>query len=75
MHLSRQKEGTDITDFEKAVKIKLIEQEKTQRWLLGEVNKKNNTHSDDAYLNSVIRGKRKSAPVTRAIQEILGLGS
>lgn len=74
MHLSTKKEGREITDFGKAVKIKLIEIDQTQRWLLTEVNKKVGTNADAAYLNGILQGKRKSKRFVAAIGEILGIG-
>ena len=75
MHLSTGKEGKETTDFRKEVKKKLIDEDKTQRWLTEEVNKKLGNKSDYAYINRVINGIQRSKPVMNAISEILGISS
>lgn len=45
------------SDFGKAVKIRLIELEKTQNWLIEQVEKKTGDFFDSSYLHRILTGK------------------
>lgn len=68
------------SDFGKAVKIRLIEMEKTQAWLVDQVREKTGTYFDDSWLNRILTGKleaetgHKGNPgKAQVIREILGM--
>lgn len=63
----------EITDFGKEVKKKLIDEDKTQKWLASEVSEKTGLKPDQNYLNKILRGEKTSSRVTAAISEILGI--
>lgn len=68
------------SDFGKAVKIRLIEMEKTQTWLVERVREETGAYFDDSWLNRILTGK---VPAERGydgnpgkaqvIREILGM--
>ena len=67
-------------DFGKAVKIRLIELEKTQNWLIEQVREKTGDYFDSSYLHRILNGKLTaekgylgSAGKAQVIREILGL--
>ncbi len=45
------------SDFGKAVKIRLIELEKTQNWLIEQVEEKTGDFFDSSYLHRILTGK------------------
>lgn len=45
------------TDFGKAVKIRLIEMEQTQDWLIEQVKAKTGDYFDSSYLHRLLAGK------------------
>lgn len=68
------------TDFGKAVKIRLIELEQTQDWLIEQVKEKTGDFFDSSYLHRLLVGKtpgdtgREGKPGKVAvIREILGM--
>lgn len=61
-------------EFEKAVKIALIEKRQTQKWLCDEVSKKTGMFVDGSYMNRILSGKRNPQKIINAIKEILKLG-
>lgn len=68
------------SDFGKAVKIRLVEMEKTQEWLIEQVNEKTGDYFDSSYLYRLMTGKtpgdtgRGGKPGKVAvIREILGM--
>lgn len=63
-----------MKDYRKQVKISLIEHGMTQRQLCKKVSEKLGIEADETYICNVIVGRATSAPVVRAINEILGLG-
>lgn len=65
-------------DFAKAVKHRLIDLDKTQEWLMGEVRAKTSSEKkpdgmyiDSGYLQKILRGERKPRQIIDAICEIL----
>lgn len=61
------------TDFGKAIKIRLIELDKTQAWLIGEVKEKTGLYFDDSYMHKIITGKLATPKIVAAICEVLGI--
>lgn len=68
------------SDFGKAVKIRLIEMEKTQDWLIEQVKERTGDYFDSSYLHRLLVGKLpgeagyKGKPgKAQVIREILGM--
>lgn len=61
------------TDFGKTVKIKLVELDKTQEWLIGEVKEKTGLYFDSAYMWKVLSGTLSPPKIVQAICEILDI--
>lgn len=68
------------TDFGKAVKIRLIELEQTQEWLIEQVKERTGGFFDSSYLHRILSGKLAAENgingkpgKAEVIREILGL--
>lgn len=61
------------SDFGKEVKIRLVEMEKTQAWLVEQVREKTGLYFDDGYLWKVNSGMIATPGIVKAIREILGM--
>ena len=61
----------NLSDFGKSIKIRLIEMNKTQRWLIGEVKNMTGLYFDDGYLYKVLTGRYENAQICEAIKTIL----
>lgn len=62
-----------LTDYGKKVKTRLIELDKTQKWLITEVNKRVSITMTSSYLNRIMIGKVVSSSAVPVINEILGI--
>lgn len=69
-----------VKDFGKQVKIRLIELDKTQEWLIEQVKEKTGDFFDSSYLHRILSGKlpgengRNGKPgKASVIREILGI--
>lgn len=60
-------------DIKKAVKHRLIDLGKTQRWLCAEVTARTGRYCDNATIRRVLNGTTKRTPILAAIREILDL--
>lgn len=60
-------------NFGKRVKIRLIEIEKSQRWLIDEITKRTGLFVDSSYLCKIFNGERNAPRVVQAIREILDI--
>lgn len=60
-------------DFGKKVKIRLIELDKTQKWLIEQVSEKTGLFFDGGYLWKVLNGERNAPRIVEAICEILDI--
>lgn len=60
-------------NIEKEVRKKLIDKDKSQKWLIEEIKKKTGMFCDNSILFKVLRGKVKSERMLNAISEILNL--
>ena len=58
-------------EFFKKVKYRLIDLEKTQKWLEQEITKKTGLFVDSSYLNKIYNGDRNAPKIRAAICEIL----
>lgn len=61
------------SEFGKAVKIRLIEMDKPQNWLIEQVKEKTGLYFDDGYLWKITAGVIETPKVVQAIREILDL--
>lgn len=63
-----------MTDFEKAVKIKLLQLGKNQKWLLEQVGKVYTGNLDHTVISRAIKGKANVYPQVKiAIAKVLGI--
>ena len=62
----------NISEYGKAVKIRLTELGKTQNWLIEEVKAKTGLFFDSSYLHKILCGKEKSENILSAINQVLG---
>ena len=62
-----------LTEFGKSVKIRLIEMDKDQPWLVDQVKGKTGLYFDGPYLWKILVGKLKTPSIVKAICEILEL--
>ena len=60
-----------FTDFGLAVKVKLLEQGKTQKWLEEEVTKRTGLYVDSGYMYKILTAQRETPKIVTAICEIL----
>lgn len=61
-----------LTDYERNIKIRLIEINKTQKWLIKEVKKLlPNKYLDCSNLHKIMAGKIKSPDIVAAINQVL----
>jgi len=61
------------TNFEKTVKIRLIEMDKPQTWLIEQVRERTGLYFDSSYLWKVLNGVLKPPVILQAIREALDL--
>ena len=61
------------SDFGKAVKIRLIELDKNQAWLIEQVKEKTGLYFDDGYMWKVLSGVLSTPKIMAAIREILDM--
>lgn len=62
-----------MTDYGKKIKMRLIELEKPQKWLVEEVHKETGLYFDDSYLSKIVNGKIKTPRIIGAINRILNI--
>ena len=62
-----------FTEFGKKIKVALINNGKTQEWLISEVKKKSKLYFDSSYLNKIMTGKNNNSKIIAVITEILQL--
>lgn len=61
------------SDFGKEVKIRLVEMEKSQAWLIEQVKEKTGLYFDDSYLWKINAGMIATPSIVAAIREILSM--
>ena len=62
-----------ISDFGLCVKVKLLQKQKTQKWLSEEVTRKTGLYVDSGYMHKILTGKRNAPKIVDAICEILSI--
>lgn len=62
-----------ITAFGRAIKIKLIDMERTQVWLIEQVKAKTGLYFDSFYLHKILTGRIMTPKIVQAICEVLDL--
>lgn len=62
-----------ITSFGKSIKIRLIEMEKTQDWLIEQVRNRTGLFFDSSYLWKIMNGVVATPGMVEAIRDILEL--
>lgn len=63
------------SEFGKEVKIRLVEMEKNQAWLIEQVKEKTGLYFDDSYLWKINSGMIATPRIVTAIREILGMSA
>lgn len=63
----------NFTDFGKRVKIRLIDINCDQNWLIEQVRQKTGLYFDSSYLWKIMVGRAKTPSIVKAICEILEL--
>lgn len=61
------------TEFGKAVRMRLVELDQPQVWLINQVKERTGLYFDDSYLNRILTGKLATPKMVQAIREILEL--
>ena len=62
-----------ITVFGKEIKKRLVDLEKPQVWLIGEVRERTGLYFDDSYLYKIQTGQLSTPKIVQAIREVLSL--
>lgn len=60
-------------DFGKTVKKRLVDIDKTQKWLIEQIAKETGLYVDGFYLYKILTGQRNAPKITAAIRKILDL--
>ena len=63
------------SDFGKEIKIRLVEMDKSQTWLIEQVREKTGLHFDGGYLWKITAGVIATPSIVAAIREILGMSA
>ena len=64
-----------ISDFGLSVKIELLKQSRTQKWLEEEITKRTGLYVDSGYMHKILTGQRNAPKVVEAIRDILNIKS
>lgn len=64
---------TKFSDFGLLVKTKLLQTNKTQKWLAEEVANKTGLYVDSGYMYKILTGQRNAPKIVDAICEILNI--
>lgn len=62
-----------MSEFGKRIKVRLIELNKKQNWLIEEIHRKTGLYVDSSYLFKIMKGTCKSPKIRAAISEILDI--
>lgn len=63
----------NISEYGKAIKVRLVELGVDQNWLIEQVRSKTGLYFDSSYLHKIMCGTEKSKTITTAIDEILNI--
>ena len=64
---------SNFSDFGLCVKTKLLQTNKTQKWLAEEVTNKTGLYVDGGYMYKILTGQRNAPKIVDAICEILNI--
>lgn len=59
--------------FGKTVKRRLLDMDKSQKWLIEQIHERTGLYIDGSYLWKILAGKRRPPQIISAIEEILEL--
>lgn len=62
-----------FSDFGLSVKVKLLQKQKTQKWLAEEVTRRTGLYVDSGYMYKILTSQREAPKVVDAICEILNI--
>lgn len=62
-----------FTDFGKTVKKRLIDLDKSQAWLISQLNQDTGLFVDSSYLNRILTGRCNNTKIIASISKILDL--
>lgn len=62
-----------ICQYGKEIKKRLVDIDKTQEWLIGEVAKDTGLYFDSSYLYKVMAGKNNNPKIKASIEKVLGM--
>lgn len=62
-----------FSDFGLCVKVKLLQKQKTQKWLAEEVTNKTGLYVDSGYMYKILTSQRTAPKIVDAICEILSI--
>ena len=66
-------ENTTITDFGKEIKKRLIDMDKSQKWLIEQVSSETGLYFDRSYIHKIMTGKLVSPKIVSAICKVLDI--
>ena len=64
----------NLTDYGKRIKHRLIDMDRTQKWLQDEISERTGLYMDRSYMTKILTGQLSTPKVVSAINEILGIG-
>lgn len=73
IHERRAMRKNKLTEYGVKIKLRLIERNQTQEWLINEVNKRDIVKLDSSFLNKIMTGTIKTSLAVPIIDEILGI--
>lgn len=62
---------SQLCEYGKKIKIRLVEISQTQNWLIQEVEKDTGLYFDSGYLHRILTGKAKTPSIINSISKIL----
>ena len=62
-----------VSEFGKQIKIRLVELDKNQTWLIEQVKQQTGLYCDSSYIYKIMTGKIATPSIVQAIREILDL--
>ena len=66
-------ENTTLTDFGKEIKKRLIDMDKSQKWLIEQVSAETGLYFDRSYIHKIMTGKLDSPKIVTAICKVLDI--
>lgn len=61
------------SDFGKRIKMRLVEMDKNQKWLIEEVKAKTGLYFDTSYIHKIMTGQIATPSIVNAICEVLDI--